>query len=379
MADSFSLLRRLIVESPPGEWALNQLRNLLIGALQQGVIPQHVAFEMDGNRRYARSHRMETLEGHHRGFEALARVMEICYRCGVKVVTVYAFSVENYNRPQHEVEGLMQLAKVKLEQLTTYGDILDRYGACVRILGQRDMIRHDVLKVVDKAVARTRHNNKTVLNICFPYTSRAEITSAIRSTVNEFLAPPPPKNTPFSPSRIRQKVLSSQKLGGDCEPLPTIRDNSPPDEVALDEFVVDREVDTDPEADADGGDSSTTTTTTLLPDSPKPEQDGPFSPPHHLLPNPDSITMDTLEKHMYTAPDPPLELFVRTSGVERLSDFMLWQCHQDTHLFFLQCYWPDLDLHHFIWVLLEWQWRRRQKERDGQADAVAKAKARWAV
>lgn len=65
---------RLILESPPGEWALNRLRELLIGALRQGPVPQHVAFEMDGNRRYAKSHRMETVEGHHRGFEALARV-----------------------------------------------------------------------------------------------------------------------------------------------------------------------------------------------------------------------------------------------------------------------------------------------------------------
>lgn len=54
----------------------------------------------------------------------------------------------------------MQLAKVKLEQLTTYGDILDRYGACVRILGQRELIRDDVLEVMDRAVARTKHNNK---------------------------------------------------------------------------------------------------------------------------------------------------------------------------------------------------------------------------
>lgn len=90
--------------------------------------------------------------------------MEICYKAGVKVVTVYAFSIENYNRPKYEVEGLMQLAKVKLEQLTTYGDILDRYGASVRVLGQREMIREDVLEVVDKAVARTRHNNKYASN-----------------------------------------------------------------------------------------------------------------------------------------------------------------------------------------------------------------------
>lgn len=74
MASTVSLLRKLILESPPGEWAINQLRELLIGALKQGPVPQHVAFEMDGNRRYARTHRMETVEGHHRGFEALARV-----------------------------------------------------------------------------------------------------------------------------------------------------------------------------------------------------------------------------------------------------------------------------------------------------------------
>lgn len=72
-----SVVRRFLLESPPGEWALKQLRELLIGALKQGPIPQHVAFEMDGNRRYARNHRMETVEGHHRGFEALARVRKL--------------------------------------------------------------------------------------------------------------------------------------------------------------------------------------------------------------------------------------------------------------------------------------------------------------
>lgn len=86
--------------------------------------------------------------------------MEVCYKSGVKTVTVYAFSIENFNRPKYEVEGLMQLAKVKLEQLTTYGDVLDRYGAAVRVLGQLDMVREDVLQVVDKAVARTRNNKK---------------------------------------------------------------------------------------------------------------------------------------------------------------------------------------------------------------------------
>ena len=71
-----------MLESPPVEWAINQLRELLIGALRQGPIPQHVAFVMDGNRRFARSHKIETGEGHNLGFEALARVGYFLYLIG---------------------------------------------------------------------------------------------------------------------------------------------------------------------------------------------------------------------------------------------------------------------------------------------------------
>lgn len=88
------------------------------------------------------------------------KVLEICYKSGVRVVTVYAFSIENFNRPQYEVDGLMQLAKVKLEQLTHHGDLLERYGAAVKVLGQRDLLRQDVLDVVDRAVDMTKGNKK---------------------------------------------------------------------------------------------------------------------------------------------------------------------------------------------------------------------------
>ena len=69
-----SRLRGWLLSSPPAEWALNQLRELLIGALRQGPVPKHVAFVMDGNRRFAKRNRIETVEGHNLGFEALARV-----------------------------------------------------------------------------------------------------------------------------------------------------------------------------------------------------------------------------------------------------------------------------------------------------------------
>jgi ditrans,polycis-polyprenyl diphosphate synthase len=363
MSDAISnFLRRFILESPPGEWAVNQLRDILIGALMQGPVPQHIAFEMDGNRRYARNHRMETVEGHHRGFEALARVMEVCYRCGVKVVTVYAFSIENFNRPKYEVEGLMELAKSKLEQLTTYGDILDRYGARVRVIGQRELIPGDVLQVVDKAVARTQHNTQAVLNICMPYTARAEMTSAIKHTVQDFLSPHPPRNTPFSPSRIRQKILSRQLDGH--SPLPTIKD------VSSDEDQ--KTLDGDGDADSSGS-------TTLPPDSPPSLRSR--NTPHDstALPNPETITAENLDKHMYTATDPPLDIFIRTSGVQRLSDFLLWQAHENTQIFFVNCLWPEFDLYNLLWVLLEWQWRLKQKERDDSPSRNRKTRRRQQV
>ena len=298
-------------------------------------------------------------------------MMEICYKCGVKVVTVYAFSIENFNRPKYEVEGLMQMAKVKLEQLTTYGHVLDRYGACIRVLGQRELIREDVLEVVDKAVARSSHNNKlvppnyscydtgdvnecrAVLNICFPYTSRAEMATAIKATVQEFLTPPPPKNQLFSPSRIRQKILSRQL----DNVLPIIPDD-PPDELTEPDAA-------ESEKDVEGDGEDYSSSTTLPPDSPPLRLRGRNgSHDVSILANPETITVETLEKHMYTANVPPLDLFVRTSGVQRLSDFMLWQCHQNTQIFFLSCLWPEFDLHHFVWVLLEWQWRLKKRERD---------------
>lgn len=231
MSDLYlSRLRNWALSSPPVEWALHQVRELAIGAIKQGPVPKHVAFVMDGNRRFARNHKIETLEGHHLGFEALARVLEICYKSGAKVITVYAFSIENFNRPKYEVDGLMELAKVKMEQIMQHGEILDRYGAAVRVLGQRDLIRADVLEVFDRAEETTKNNGSCVLNICFPYTSREEITRSIRTTVEQFSSPhtpppPPPQNTTFSETRIKQKILS-KKLDSP-EALSTIRETSP--------------------------------------------------------------------------------------------------------------------------------------------------------
>ena len=75
-------------------------------------------------------------------------------------MTVYAFSIENFKRSKYEVDALMEMAKIKLVQLSQHGELLDRYGASVRVLGNRDLLKPDVVEAMDRAVEMTRHNGE---------------------------------------------------------------------------------------------------------------------------------------------------------------------------------------------------------------------------
>ncbi len=197
--------------------------------------------------------------------------------------------------------------------------------------------------------------SSTILNVCFPYTSRDEITTVIRDTVEDFSKPLHSPARPFSQTRITQKIRS--KNLNTSAVSSSLRGSSP------DTF------------NASDADESISSSTTLHPDSPPNDvRDGQESPAY---PDPESITTSTLEAHLLTADSPPLDLLIRTSGVRRLSDFMLWQCHEDTEIVFLDCLWPALDLRQFLPVLVEWQWRRKYaEERDKQ---VMKVRSRTVV
>ncbi|KAH7135823.1 undecaprenyl diphosphate synthase family protein-like protein [Dendryphion nanum] len=336
-------IRDWFASSPPVTWGVRQLRELLIGSLKQGPIPQHVAFVMDGNRRFARNHRIETVEGHNLGFEALARILEVCYKTGVKVVTIYAFSIENFKRSEYEVDALMNMAKVKLVQLSEHGALLDRYGASVRVLGQRDLLKPDVQEAIDRAVSRTAHNDRAILNVCFPYTSRDEITTAVKNTVETYSKPlgtdQSPTKRPFSETHITQHIRQQmlKTVPEDAEP-PESRSSSPSSKE---------------HGFAEEGGSSATSTAMN-------SSDQGDAHPAPSFRDPETITAETLTENMFTADAPPLDLLVRTSGVQRLSDFMLWQCHEKTSIVFLDCMWPEFDLWQFLPVLVEWQWQRKK-------------------
>ncbi|KAG0289199.1 cis-prenyltransferase, partial [Dissophora globulifera] len=93
------------------------MRGIAIKALQCGSIPQHVGFIMDGNRRYGRKVHVGNGRGYYLGYETLEEILAVCMEMGVKVVTVYAFSIENFKRPPDQVDTLMELAKTKLAEL----------------------------------------------------------------------------------------------------------------------------------------------------------------------------------------------------------------------------------------------------------------------
>jgi ditrans,polycis-polyprenyl diphosphate synthase len=86
--------------------------------------------------------------------------LEVCYKSEVKIVTVYAFSIENFRRSKYEVDALMAMAKVKLQQLSQHGELLQKYGASIRVIGQRDLVKPDVLEAVDRAVELTKNNGE---------------------------------------------------------------------------------------------------------------------------------------------------------------------------------------------------------------------------
>jgi ditrans,polycis-polyprenyl diphosphate synthase len=178
-------------------------------------------------------------------------------------------------------------------------------------------------------------SNSCVLNVCFPYTSRDEITTAIKHTVEDYSKPLSAQARPFSQTRISQKIRSKNLSTSDRSGSPTPSNLSDIDD-------------------------SMSSTTTLHPESPPNDtREG------VLYPDPETITSETIESHIFTAGDPPLDLLIRTSGVKRLSDFMLWQCHENTELVFLDCLWPEFDLWQFLPVLVEWQWRQKHVEEKG--------------
>lgn len=164
---------------------MTQAKKIVGGIIRTGPTPRHVGIIMDGNRRYAKSHKIELKEGHNHGFESMAANLELLYESGVECATVYAFSIDNFKRLKYEVEWLMDLAKSKFRQLSQHGELCEQYGIRIRILGNVSLLPADVQRILRETEEITQANTRAVLNVCFPYTSREEIATCMKRVVEE--------------------------------------------------------------------------------------------------------------------------------------------------------------------------------------------------
>jgi undecaprenyl diphosphate synthase len=149
-------------------------------------VPYHVAIIMDGNGRWARRRGLPRLAGHRAGMENIRRVIEGCTDFGVKMLTIYAFSTENWQRPPEEVQGLMRILEEVIDERTQ-----EFYEKGVRLnhLGRLEGLAEALQRKVRYAVDLTRENSKFVLNIAFNYGGRAEIVDAARRLLAEGVDP----------------------------------------------------------------------------------------------------------------------------------------------------------------------------------------------
>lgn len=226
-------------------------------------LPQHIAIIMDGNGRWAKKRVLPRIMGHRRGIESVREVVTACRELGVKVLTLYAFSSENWKRPRGEIKALMTLLK---KYIRSEIDELHRNEIRVNFIGEVQKLPEDVLPFIAEATGKTARNTGMVLNLALSYSGRNEILNAV--------------------TRIAAAV-SQQKL--------TASD----------------------------------------------------------------ITEEVFSDFLYTAGLPDPDLLIRTSGEQRISNFLLWQIAY-TELYVTDVLWPDFKREDLYQALLDYQKRKRR-------------------
>ena len=156
----------------------------LFRELKEGTLPEHVAIIMDGNGRWAKKRGLPRLAGHRAGINALKKIVACAQELGIKVLTLYAFSTENWKRPKWEVEFIMRLPEEYLQK--ELGFLIEK-NIVIKTLGDLDGIPRLTQKAIRKAVMATKENTGMILNFAFNYGGRAEIISAVKKISQEVL------------------------------------------------------------------------------------------------------------------------------------------------------------------------------------------------
>ncbi len=180
---------------------------LLAQVRAQGAIPRHVAIIMDGNGRWARERMLPRPVGHRNGMKSVREVVEAAIEAGVEVLSLFAFSQENWQRPATEVSALMSLLE---EYIQKEANELDQQGVRVIFLGDLDRLPARQRASVDGIMAQTTHNTKLVLNLFISYGARAELVRAARLIAEEVAA------GRMSPAQVDEAAVTDRLFTAGC-------------------------------------------------------------------------------------------------------------------------------------------------------------------
>ncbi|WP_416826852.1 isoprenyl transferase [Ectobacillus polymachus] len=150
--------------------------------VKKGYIPKHIAIIMDGNGRWAKKRALPRIAGHHEGMKVVRKITKAASELGVQVLTLYAFSTENWKRPQQEVEYIMKLPQ---EFLGTFLPELIEENVQVRVMGQFERLPEHTRKAVEKAIEATKQNTGLILNFALNYGSRDEMVYGMKKLVRD--------------------------------------------------------------------------------------------------------------------------------------------------------------------------------------------------
>lgn len=162
-------------------------------------LPQHIAIILDGNRRWAKSRGLTTREGHVEGFNNLETIAKFCNKIGIKYLTVYAFSTENWKRSKDEVSWLMAIFKNNVDR---YLARKDTDNIKIRIIGEKNNIPKELVSRIEKITEKTKNNTGLVLNIAFNYGGRAELVHTTQVIAEKV------KNGEINIEDIDEKMIS---------------------------------------------------------------------------------------------------------------------------------------------------------------------------
>lgn len=241
-------------------------------AIPAEFVPRHVAIVMDGNGRWANQRGLPRIEGHKAGEPALLDVMAGAIEMGIKHISVYAFSTENWKRSPEEIRFLMGFNK---DVLRRQRDQLDAWGVRIRWAGRKPKLWGSVIKELEEAQEHTKDNDVITLTMCVNYGGRAEIADAVSALAVDVAA------GKLSPRAVNEK---------------------------------------------------------------------------------------TLQKYLYVPEMPDVDLFLRSSGEQRLSNFLLWQSAY-AEFVFMDTLWPDVD-RRTLWIAVD-EYAQRDRRYGGAVDAAA--------